>query len=73
MNGLEAAFHGENKRPAPFRGRHFQDEMCLRWYRRYSLSYRDRRAGTQPGSFHDRSLGSTPCANSKGDNILISL
>jgi len=34
----------ENKRPALFRGRHFQDEiiaLCLRWYLRYSLSYRD--------------------------------
>lgn len=31
-------------RPAPFRGRHFEDEMivlCVRWYLRYSLSYRD--------------------------------
>ena len=27
-----------------FRGRHFQDELivlCVRWYLRYSLSYRD--------------------------------
>ena len=34
----------KNKRPALFRGRHFQDEIivvCLRWHRRYSLSYRD--------------------------------
>jgi len=34
----------KNKRPAVFRGRHFQDEiivLCLRWYLRYSLSYRD--------------------------------
>jgi transposase, IS6 family len=31
-------------RPALFRGRHFEDEMivlCVRWYLRYSLSYRD--------------------------------
>ena len=31
-------------RPALFRGRHFADEMivlCVRWYLRYSLSYRD--------------------------------
>ena len=31
-------------RPALFRGRHFQDEiiiLCVRWYLRYSLSYRD--------------------------------
>ena len=34
----------KNQRPALFRGRHFQDEiivLCLRWYLRYSLSYRD--------------------------------
>jgi len=32
------------KRPALFRGRHFQDVIivqCVRWYLRYSLSYRD--------------------------------
>jgi len=31
-------------RPALFRGRHFQDQiiiLCVRWYLRYSLSYRD--------------------------------
>lgn len=31
-------------RPSVFRGRHFQDELivlCVRWYLRYSLSYRD--------------------------------
>ena len=31
-------------RPVLFRGRHFEDEMivlCVRWYLRYSLSYRD--------------------------------
>jgi transposase, IS6 family len=31
-------------RPPVFRGRHFQDELivlCVRWYLRYSLSYRD--------------------------------
>jgi transposase, IS6 family len=31
-------------RPAAFKGRHFQDEVivvCVRWYLRYSLSYRD--------------------------------
>ena len=34
----------KNPRPALFRGRHFQDKiivLCLRWYLRYSLSYRD--------------------------------
>jgi transposase-like protein len=32
------------KRPALFRGRHFEDViilLCLRWYLRYSLTYRD--------------------------------
>jgi transposase-like protein len=31
-------------RPALFRGRHFRDEiivLCVRWYLRYPLSYRD--------------------------------
>ena len=31
-------------RPVPFRGRHFADViiiLCVRWYLRYSLSYRD--------------------------------
>ena len=31
-------------RPALFRGRHFQEViiiLCVRWYLRYSLSYRD--------------------------------
>jgi transposase, IS6 family len=32
------------RRPALFRGRHFEDViilLCIRWYLRYSLSYRD--------------------------------
>ena len=32
------------RRPAPFRGRHFEDViilLCVRWYLRYSLTYRD--------------------------------
>ena len=32
------------RRPALFRGRHFEDAiivLCIRWYLRYSLSYRD--------------------------------
>src|ERR1700748_3816238 len=32
------------ERPALFRGRHFADDvivLCVRWYLRYSLSYRD--------------------------------
>lgn len=31
-------------RPALFRGRHFRDDiivLCVRWYLRYALSYRD--------------------------------
>ena len=31
-------------RPAVFRGRYFQEEiivLCVRWYLRYPLSYRD--------------------------------
>jgi transposase-like protein len=35
-----------NNRPALFRGRHFEDPiiiLCVRWYLRYSLSYRDLR------------------------------
>ena len=40
-------WYGESvsqKRPALFRGRHFEDVvilLCVRWYLRYSLSYRD--------------------------------
>jgi IS6 family transposase len=33
-----------HKRPMVFRGRHFEDViviLCVRWYLRYSLSYRD--------------------------------
>ena len=32
------------KRPALFRGRHFEDViilLCVRWYLKYSLTYRD--------------------------------
>src|SRR5262249_29759731 len=34
----------QRSRPALFRGRHFEDTiiiLCVRWYLRYSLSYRD--------------------------------
>src|SRR5712692_4751188 len=34
----------QGNRPALFRGRHFEDQiivLCVRWYLRYSLSYRD--------------------------------
>ena len=40
-NGVKSYFRG---RPALFRGRHFEDVvimLCVRWYLRYSLSYRD--------------------------------
>jgi len=68
----------KNKRAALFRGRHFQDEiivLCLRWYLRYSLSYRDleemmAKAGTEPGSFYDRSLVSALCTNSESTDSL---
>ena len=33
-----------NRRPALFKGRHFEAEIivvCVRWYLRYALSYRD--------------------------------
>lgn len=42
-----AIWYGDSviqKRPALFRGRHFEDVvivLCVRWYLRYSLSYRD--------------------------------
>ena len=75
-NVLRTLWQGErvkNKRPALFRGRHFQDEiivLCLRWHLRYSLSYQGldemmAERWTQPGSFHDRSLGAALCANSE--------
>src|SRR5438270_13466511 len=34
----------QRNRPALFRGRHFEHQiivLCVRWYLRYSLSYRD--------------------------------
>jgi len=34
----------QRNRPALFRGRHFEDQiivLCVRWYLRFSLSYRD--------------------------------
>src|SRR5512133_2753137 len=46
-NRRAAIWYGDSvsqKRPALFRGRHFQDVvilLCVRWYVRYSLSYRD--------------------------------
>jgi hypothetical protein len=49
----------------PFKWRHFQADIILlyvRWYLRYSLSYRDLEAhdvgeGSARGSYHDLSLG----------------
>jgi transposase-like protein len=55
-------------RPAPFRGRHFADViiiLCVRWYLRYSLSYRDlkeimaERGGLAVDHVTDLALGST--------------
>ena len=52
------------KRAALFRGRHFTDEiivLCVRWYLRYSLSYRDlteiMRAGPLDRSIYDLEMG----------------
>ena len=44
---FEAIWYGvrvTRRRPALFRGRHFEDViivLCVRWYLRYSLTYRD--------------------------------
>jgi transposase-like protein len=53
-------------RPTPFQGRHFADViiiLCVRWYLRYSLSYRDQEenggARLGRGSRHDLALGPT--------------
>jgi len=43
-NGVAKVGRVRRNRPAVFKGRHFQDEvivLCVRWYLRYSLSYRD--------------------------------
>ena len=40
----DQAGSGRASQPAMFRGRHFRSEvilLCLRWYLRYPLSYRD--------------------------------
>ena len=57
-------------RSALFRGRHFEDViiiLCVRWYLRYSLSYRDleemmaeRCLSVEPR--HHLALGAAPCA-----------
>jgi transposase, IS6 family len=68
----------KNKRPALFRGRHFQGEiivLCLRWYLRYSLSYRDlEEMMAERGLSLDHStigsLGSTLCADSESTDSL---
>lgn len=41
-----------HNRPALFRGPHFEDAIvvhCVRWYLRYSLSYRDGEAKAEHG------------------------
>jgi hypothetical protein len=60
-------FWGEphKRRSALFRGKHFRDEvivLCLRWYLRYPLSYRDLEEmmlerWPVTGPFDDRPLG----------------
>src|SRR5215470_15954963 len=60
-------------RPALFLGRHFEDVIiirCVRWYLRYSLSYRDLEGddgGAWPvgGSRHDLALGPALCTDSE--------
>jgi hypothetical protein len=45
------------KRPALFGGRHFEDViimLCVRWYLRYSLSYRDLEEIMKSGPCLDR-------------------
>jgi hypothetical protein len=54
----------------PFKGRHFQSDIilvCVRWYLRYSLSYRDLArdtggTGIARGSYHDLPLGAALCS-----------
>jgi hypothetical protein len=60
-------------RPALFRGRHFRDEMivlCVRWYLRYPLSYRNleemmAERGFGGGSLDDCPLRLALCAHSE--------
>ena len=57
-------------RPELFRGRHFRDEiivLCVRWYLRYPLSYRDleemmAERGLDDRSFDHRPLGAQICS-----------
>ncbi len=54
---------------SPFKWRHFEAEiilLCVRWYLRYSLSYRDleemmAERGHAARSYHDLSLGPAVC------------
>src|SRR5439155_21224310 len=44
MSGSDTVKRMRESRPELFRGRHFRDEMivlCVRWYLRFPLSYRD--------------------------------
>jgi hypothetical protein len=60
-------------RPELFRGRHFRDEvivLCVRWYLRYPLNYRNleeimAERGLAGGSLHHRTLGSHLFAGSQ--------
>ena len=53
----------------PFKWRHFESEiilLCVRWYLRYSLSYRDleemmQERGPARRSYHDLPVGSALC------------
>ena len=55
--------------PNPFKWRHFEAEiilLCVRWYLRYSLSYRDleemmRERGLAGGPYHHLPLGAALC------------
>ena len=57
------------KHPSPFKWRHFEAEiilLCVRWYLRYSLSYRDLEemmagARTRGRSYHHLPLGAALC------------
>jgi hypothetical protein len=61
-------------RPALFHGRHFRDDiivLCVRWYLRYLVSYRDlEEMMAERGLTVDHStiapLGSARCADSAG-------
>ena len=59
--------------PSPFKWRHFEAEiilLCVRWYLRYSLSYRDleemmRERGHAARSPYHLSLGAALCSRDR--------